>query len=196
MEVLKAIPVIVLIALALLAIYRGGRPIPEKKDQVPLPVTDRTYHGIQDDDEKSTADITFTHRASGDTRSISLYDDGVYEGKSDANDKKFDVQYHIHYYPFKIGLDLGWWGGIEPYHPEGDRPVDQGLRISPCRIAYGVLAPDLLIGTQSIGIGVSGYAPTGYATGIWKKVGIGGAWMADYHGGGGWMPYVSVTTSF
>lgn len=196
METLKAVPFIVLVFILGFAVYNGKKPLPQKVDQTPLTVTDRTFHGLEVNDDTSKADIEATCNKCGSKFGVSIFDDGVYQTKEQAANGSHTYKYIIHYKPVEVGLDLGWWGGIESFHRPEDNPVDMGLRISPCRLAWGVLALDGLIGTQSLGIGVSAYAPTGTVNGFWKKIGIGGAWMAGYHGGGGWVPYLSVTTTF
>lgn len=198
MEALKALPIILVLGIFVMAVYHGKKPLPNKGDQVALPVTERTFYGMEVNDDTSKADIKVTHLPSGNTWGISLYDDGVFQDPKQSTNSSFKYEYTVHYKPLEIGVDLGWWGGIQASsgEEESKRAVDMGIRFSPARLIYGVLAPDLLIGTQNAGIGCSAYLPTGVGKGIWKKIGIGGAWMGGYHGGGGWMPYASITTTF
>jgi hypothetical protein len=195
-EALKTLPFLALVVILALAVSRVGKPLPEKKDQVPLPVNHRTFTGMEVNDDTSSADIQITDLSNGNTASLSLYEDGVYEPKKQSAGSPFKFEYTVHLKPIKIGLDPGWWGGFQSFQGEDRNSFDMGFRLSPARLLYGVVAPDLLLGTQSAGIGASFYLPTTIGTGIWKKIGIGGAWMAGYHGGGGWMPYASVTTSW
>lgn len=196
MESLRAIPILLVFGLLFMAVYQGKKPLPNKGDQVPLPVTNRTYYGIEVRDDTPKADIEVTHLVSGDKWGISLYDDGVFQPPKQATNSAFSYTYEKHFKPLAIGLDLGWWGGIRQDRREEDNALDMGIRIAPAKIAYGVLSPDLLIGTESLGIGCSAYLPKDIGRGVWKKIGIGGAWMAGYHGGGGWMPYLALTTTF
>jgi hypothetical protein len=199
-EALKALPIILVMGIFVMAVYHGKKPLPNKGDQVALPVTNRTFYGMEVNDDTSKADIKVTHLPSGNSWGISLYDDGVYQDPKQSTNSSFKYEYSIHYKPLSVGIDLGWWGGVistdTGEEENRHRACDMGIRVSPARLLYGTLAPDLLVGTENIGIGASFYLPTGVGKGLWKKIGIGGAWMAGYHGGGGWMPFVSVTTTF
>lgn len=100
------------------------------------------------------------------------------------------------YAPFWApGLDLGTiagyrgGSGVEP----GTR-FNVGLRYSPVRLAYGVVAPDVVAGNQGAGVGVSIYPPRQLGR-FWRHWGVGVWEIAPYEGGPiGWCAGLSFST--
>ena len=94
-------------------------------------------------------------------------------------------------------FDIGAYAGSRVYNDSGDENgLDVGVRYSPVRFAYGIIAPDLLFSPRQAGIGVSFYAPTQTVAPFYQHLGIGLGYFADYHGGSGWTPYLSLSTRF
>jgi hypothetical protein len=199
-----SLPVLVLAAFAALIYFGHSGRTPDKGTQVALVPSASTWEGIRTNDDKPEATLAIT-APNGDHFSLSLYADGVpYQerAQSDAN-AKLDVpwkyEYTIHHYPLDFGVDIGAWAGFRLDHAPEDKRSDAfdiGLRISPARFAYGVISPDLLVSPSQAGVGCSFYAPTQTVAPIWQHVGIGLAYVADYHGGSGWCPYLSLSTRF
>lgn len=73
--------------------------------------------------------------------------------------------------------DIGAFAGYRPAsrHSTELDPFTAGLRFSPLRLGYGIVAPDLVITNQWAGAGASFYLPEGLAGVEWKHFGV-GAW--------------------
>ncbi len=79
------------------------------------------------------------------------------------------------YYFGKTHWDLGAFAGFRPASRghEGLDPFTAGVRFSPCRLGYDVIAPDLVITNQWAGAGVSFFAPERFVGPDWKHLGLG-----------------------
>ena len=207
MQFTKALPVIAILAVLFLVASSVKGRAPEKENQVALTPTADTYLGVRNHDDRPEADIQVTC-PHGDHWSLSLYDGGLpYQDRTqaDANaakDRKdWTYKYTVHRYTIDYGTDLGSWLGFRSSRATAtqasDTGLDCGLRLSPVRLVWGVLAPDILWSPNQVGIGASVYAPAQTVAPFWQHVGLGLGYMADYHGGGGsWMPYASLSTRF
>jgi len=157
----------------------------------------RLQWDAQTSDGKDKADVytEFTSRKSGERLGIGLYDGGrvmrirdedapLWEYTSNRYTALWDASY----------WDVGAWVGARP---AADPPADIGIRLSPVRTLYGVLSPDLLIGSRSSGVGASAYVPPGWIPRSWDRFGLGVGYLVDYGGdGSGWSPYLSLSTRF
>lgn len=105
-----------------------------------------------------------------------------------------------YHFPFD---DLGTFAA---YNPGGrsdpssqgrtyDDSLVVGLRASPCRILYGTIAPDFLIGAHEVGLGASFYAPVDYFGHqfVHWGLGVGRLWSLD-QGRPGNVIYLSFST--
>ena len=64
-----------------------------------------------------------------------------------------------HQYLYDPGFDIGTFAG----YGGGDLPHFQvGVRLSPVRLAWGVLAPDVAFTSTAAGVGLSAYPPAAY----------------------------------
>lgn len=208
MEFLKGLPVIGIILALVLIAYSSKSAGPEKKDQVPLKVTANTYSGIEYDDDKSEADVELTS-PHGDKWALSVYDGSMlYEGKlqaaanqaaADRGEGKWTYKYIVHRRPIDFNIDLGAWAGFRSSGVagrSGEAGFDIGLRLSPVRLGWGMLAPDFLLSPHQAGIGASLYAPTRTVSPFWQHIGIGLGYCVDFDGGSGWVPYAAISTRF
>jgi hypothetical protein len=97
------------------------------------------------------------------------------------------------YRPVTTGLrlqaDLGAFAGFSTQGPVA------GFRISPCRI-FENISPDILLGTQVLGAGVSIYPPRGYGQAWVRHVGAGVGLATDMRGSTGPLAYLSLSTTF
>ncbi len=89
-----------------------------------------------------------------------------------------------------VGLVMGPSVGSTGPH------VDTGVRLSPCRL-FDLLAPDLLIGREAAGVGISAYPPPEVFGHVFQHLGIGCGWVWSYdRGNGALMPYASLSIVF
>ena len=70
----------------------------------------------------------------------------------------------------------------------GDGHLHVGIRYSPIRLVYGLIAPDVTLTTDAVGAGVSVYPPVSAVGPEWHKLGIGVWYGVPFKGGGaaGW----------
>ena len=189
-------------------IYFGGHGrAPDKENQVALVPTADTYLGVRSYDDKPEGTLKVT-APNGESWATSLYADGVpYQDKSQAADSRgWKYEYTIHRYPADTDHDFGAWAGFRVSNTRSDDAsgdssrndsgIDIGIRYSPTRLFYGVVAPDLLVSPHQAGIGVSLYAPAQTVNHTLQHFGLGVGYMAGFDGGGGWMPYGSLSIRF
>lgn len=187
--------VVVGIFASLVYVGAHGRA-PDKKNQTALKPTDNTYIGIRnyDDHPEGTVEIT---APSGDSWGLSLYAGGLpYQAKGQDGTSKWTYKYTVHRYPVDYDTDLGAWAGARLQPKEHESGFDIGLRYSPVRLCYGILAPDVLASPRQAGLGVSAYPPAQSVGHNWQHVGVGLGYVVDYSGGHGWIPYFSLSTRF
>ncbi len=100
-------------------------------------------------------------------------------------DAKPDVTIDVirHEYLYDPGFDIGTFGG---YAVSGTVPRFQvGLRYSPVRLSWGILAPDVVASQTAAGVGLSVYPPSTYFGRWWDHFGLGGWYVAPYDGSHG-----------
>ena len=205
MDTHPSIPVIVLAIFASLIYFGHGSRSPDKGTQVALVPTATTWDGVRSNDDKPEGTLAFKS-PSGDAFALSLYAGGVpyqereqFDANSDASKPHWSYTWTVHRYPIDYGLDLGAWAGFRLERGESeDRSTafDIGLRLSPVRFGYGIVSPDLLVSPNQAGVGVSIYPLAQSVRQDWQRLGVGIGYVADYHGGSGWCPYLSLSTRF
>lgn len=196
----------------LLAGMAKGR-MPYKENEVPLEPTSSTYVGSRYYDNRPDASLSVWSPA-GDRWDCSLYPDGLlYEPKGQGTApgkpgeaqgageaqgvKPWRYELVVHRYPFDWTTDLGAWAGFHTDTESQSGELDIGLRYSPIRLAYGVIAPDILVSPNQAGIGGSLYMPAQSTHGVWNSLGVGLGYAVEFDGGGdGWLPYLSLSTRF
>jgi hypothetical protein len=201
------VPVAVLAVFGCL-IYLGGRGnLPNKGTQVPLVPTENTWIGTRSHDDKPESDFDI-QSPDGDHFGLSIYAGGVpYQERVQAESGKsgdkpgWSYKWTVHRYPIDYDTDLGAWAGFrvastDGNKPEGETGLDIGLRYSPIRLGYGVVSPDILISPRQAGLGISVYPPAQTVRYPFNKLGLGLGYLADYDGGTGWSPYLSLSTRF
>jgi len=185
--------------------------MPTKEDQVALEPTSSTYLGSRYYDDRPEASLS-VWSPSGDRWDCSLYPDGLlYEPKGQGTatgkpgdppgeaegSKPWRYELKVHRYPFDWSTDLGAWGGFHTDPESESGKLDIGFRYSPIRIAYGVIAPDILVSPNQAGLGGSLYMPAQTTHGIWRHMGVGLGYTVEFDGGqSGWVPYVALSTRF
>jgi len=185
-----------LLGLLGLTLWGNSQPAPAEPDMTVVKQSVRLQWDSQNSDGKDRADVytEFTSNKSGERLGIALFDGG-----RELRIRNQDVglwHYESTRYTFLWDphWDLGAWAAARPGVNPG---YDLGVRISPARTFYGVLSPDLLIGSRCVGAGVSLYVPPGYIPRSWDRFGLGVGYVFDYSGAqDGWAPYVSISTFF
>lgn len=70
--------------------------------------------------------------------------------------------------------DAGGWAAVTAAGRSGLN-TEAGVRVSPCRLFYGSLAPDVVLSDRTAGVGISLFPPTRWVGQPWDHVGV-GAW--------------------
>lgn len=197
------IPIGLVILVVSFFYFSVGKRAPDIGDRATTPIDETTWTGIRAKGDKPDATIT-VQTSDGLTWTFYRYPGGLqYEDKPQLarQSREQVVQYTIHRYPIDWHTDLGLWVGFRVRetttdNPKGDVGLDAGLRISPVRLAWGTIAPDVLISPRQIGVGCSVYPLAQSVPPFYQKFGVGLAYLADYRGGSGWSPYLSLSTTF
>lgn len=190
---------VVIVGFGALIYFGAHGRAPDKGSQVALKPTDDTYLGVRSHDDRPEGTIQVSTPA-GDTWSLSLYAGGVpYQERGQESSKSgWSYKYTVHRYPIDFDHDFGAWAGfrVGKTDTSDTNGLDMGIRYSPVRFVYGVVSPDLLVSPRQIGVGASAYLPAQTVNHHFQHFGVGVGYMADYHGGSGWMPYLSLSTRF
>jgi hypothetical protein len=169
-------------------------PTAENTKIVPLKTTLQWDNQNAKGERKADYDATFTSKKTGEHLGISLYDNGRELRISDEDAPYWTFSGHRYAYGWDKHWDVGAFIAARPDCPPG---YDLGIRVSPARVLYGVLAPDLLVGSRSAGVGVSVYAPADLIPRDYGRFGLGLGYLADYSGDrAGVAGYLSVSTHF
>jgi hypothetical protein len=196
-----ATPILVIAAFAALVYFTAARRrAPDKGTQVPLEVTSHTWSGTRTHDDKPESSLEVV-APSGDKFTLSLYDGGLLyqeRAQADANQGKEGWAYKwiVHRYAVDYDTDAGAWAGFRVKGSGETSGLDVGLRYSPVRFLYGVVAPDILVSPEQAGVGVSVYPFSQSVPSFFQHTGAGLGYLADYDGGSGWVPYLSLSTRF
>lgn len=186
--------------------YSGGPRSSPRKDYSPLTVTAAKYESTRYNGDRPDATITVypPSNHNGPWR-LGVFDGTLlYEPKDQAGaaeGAKWEYDYTQHRYAFDYTKDIGAWVGFRVArtttdNDKGDVGLDVGIRFSPLRVAYGVISPDLLVSPRQAGVGVSFYPLSQSVAPMFQHFGVGVAYMADYRGGAGLSPYISLSTRF
>ena len=192
-------PGLIFVVLGLFAalVYFGsdGRA-PDKGTQTALEVTDNSYLGLRNDDDRPDGTLE-VFSPTGASWSTSVYDGGVLYQERAQRDAKdgWTYKYTVKRYASDWRPDPGAWAGIRAADDtNGESGIDIGIRYSPVRYFYGVVSPDILVSTHQAGLGISFYTPSQTVHPLLQKFGIGLGYCADYHGSSGWTPYISLSS--
>jgi hypothetical protein len=139
---------------------------------------------------KSDADRTLDFKdAHGRTVARVLERDGVFY---DPEGSRFSTVSTDDLYFAKPQYDIGAFSGFRPASRGIDEldPFTAGLRFSPIRLCYDVVAPDVVITNDWAGAGASVYLPERFVGSDWKHLGLGAWYGWPYRGRedgpGGW----------
>lgn len=210
MDILKYIPIFVLVAI----IVAGLWPHPLKAsiaNNIPIPIDHTELTGIRNGNDLPMRSIEITPSSTApfiidiDRRGEPSLRPGSFGSSTGSKIKGSATSGllsapQIKTYrtenepPIDICDDIGAWASVRLSPVK--RPIDIGIRYSPIRLAWDVVAPDALLSPNAIGIGVSLYLPNRIAKAPWSDIGIGGAWLTDFDGGHGFTPYISLSHRF
>ncbi len=79
--------------------------------------------------------------------------------------------------------DVGAFGGYRDSANPDTADFAVGLRLSPARLLYGTVAPDLVLAKDWAGAGVSAYLPEELVGRLASHIGIGAWYGVPFHGG-------------
>jgi hypothetical protein len=177
-EPFVAIGVMGLIALTF---WLASTPPPTINGEVLIPEKHKNVHLIRHKDEVDGT-LEVIHKPSGDKFKTDFVDNNHYQQPSQKDSGKWGTSLSRDYYLIDPGLDWGTYAGWASDHKRdhGDSDFKVGLRFSPARLLFGTVAPDLLIGSDAAGVGVSVYPPKSFFGGGWNHVGIGVGRVYDY----------------
>ena len=199
------VPAIAAAIIALLALKSS--PAPPIGD-IP-PVETKHEYPLYRDDKGADAEVVASGPAGGELGRW-LLDDGQLFGPVDRDGRKLegDALAHVNativltervYDPFWAPggferLDLGTFAGYRGGSDAAGERFETGLRYSPVRTLWGTLAPDLVVGRYSAGIGASFYPPRQLGR-FWRHWGVGIWETAPYEGTGiGWCAGLTFST--
>lgn len=200
-----AIPFIGIAVIAFL-VYTGAGPRAQpRSNYVPLKVTDNKTEGARSNGNAPDATLKITTPDGKDSWRLAVFDGSLlYEPKEQADrpaSEQWTYEYRINRYGLDYTRDIGAWAGFRVSetttdNDKGDVGLDVGIRYSPVRLGYGVISPDILVSPRQAGVGVSFYPPAQSVSPLLQHFGLGVAYMADYRGGSGLVPYLSLSTRF
>lgn len=171
--------------LLLLALH--GRPAPKIDNAEPAKTGFPRLHLWRgESDADRSLDIKDTD---GGPRGRVLERDGVFY---DPHGTTLETTVVNDLYLVKTHWDVGTFAGYRNASRgvEDLDPLTAGLRFSPVRLGYDVIAPDLVLSSQWAGAGFSFYLPGHLAGPHWKHLGVGFWYGYPFHGSsdspGGW----------
>jgi hypothetical protein len=131
---------------------------------------------------------------------LTLYESAgeIYTTPDDPALKDYTVKDQRQVPQLYIGLDVGTYLGVmlNGSLASGDSRVDTGVRISDGRI-FDLFSPDLLIGREAAGVGLSAFPPAELFGHYWQHLGAGIGEVWDYHSGHAHtLPYISLSIQF
>jgi len=137
-------------------------------------------------------------------RDLVLLDGSLYDKEVAADvskklaDKGFRVSFTPDYYFIDAErLDLGTWAGVRTASSDIIPRGQVGVRYSPARLGFGLLAPDIVASRDVGGVGLSLFPPPRYCGRVWSHFGL-GAWYTfpfrDSSSGPSWCYGLSFST--
>lgn len=144
--------------------------LPEGTQEAPH----RVEHGLYRDDNAKDEQISLSDREGVHLGDLFLRDGRVLEPSEKPN--SFATEWTSYRYLLDLSPDVGTWAGV--YRGSRVSRLQYGLRLSPGRLLYRVVSPDLVVGEESAGLGFSLYTP---ALGpFWSHTGIGAWYVYPY----------------
>ncbi len=167
--------------LVALAFWLSGEAPPTLNGQDLIVPKHKNVHLIRSKGEVDGT-LEVTHKPSGDKFKTDFLDNNHYQTPAQEKSGKWDTSISRDFYFIDPGLDWGTYAGWATGHKKdpGDSDFKVGLRFSPARLMFGTVAPDLLIGSDAAGLGVSVYPPKSFFGGGWNHVGLGIGRIYDY----------------
>jgi hypothetical protein len=141
------------------------------------------FHVVRHGDQVDGT-VEVTHVASGDKFTADVSSGQFYQTPDQADSDKWSTRVLRDRYLIDPGFDIGTFAGAYMGgSTENHDGMAVGIRYSPVRLLYGTTAPDLLIGQDGAGVGLSLYPPPDYFGHNWSHFGIGFGRLWDYQGG-------------
>lgn len=171
-----------LTALALYFVFQKGAPSVANK--VLIPETTPRFHLFRSEDQ-GHGSLTATDRETGATLGEYVTDRAgrVHETPEQAASGRIKLTRTADYFALDPSLDLGAWAGYWNHGTASDSrsaPWQAGIRISPVRLAFDVVAPDAVLSADGLGAGLSIYPPASWST-RWCHIGVGAWYLVPFH---------------
>lgn len=207
MKLLQLAPFVLIVGAV---VYLGATTAPRapKHNADAVPETRPRLNLLRRGDDMPSATLRIESKDSGSKAVVDLYrDGGIFvrrtEGPATAaptDETLVAPKYHFELerqaYLLDYQWDIGAWMALRLARRGEESALDVGIRASPGRLLYGVVSPDFLVSPYMAGAGVSLYLPDTVRAGTLNRLGVGAAWLADYHGRTGFAPYVSLSLRF
>jgi hypothetical protein len=149
-----------------------AQPPPSVDGMVPIPYETTRLHGWKGPSDGEGL-LTITNRSGDTVAQYVVGDSGVlHEDPGQQREGQFRAS-------FEPSLYIGrWWFDVGAFAAANTEDQYLGLRISPARLFYGTVAPDIVGSESSIGLGVSVFPPA-RNVGDWSHIGVGCWYLHD-----------------
>jgi hypothetical protein len=147
------------------------------------PGTKEVAHHIATGIMRESNDVDETIKISDekgiDLGHLFIRDGRMLEPTSPAEPNKFSTERTEYRYLIDLRSDIGVWSGAFLGSGETNR-IQYGLRYSPTRLLYGTVAPDLIVGEEAAGLGISVFPATDRCGRFWLHTGLGAWYVIPY----------------
>lgn len=176
---------LLLIGVFAMTVWLTSDPVETVRGKEPV-ATDIKPHLIRKEQEVDGT-LVVTHKPSGDRFVADVLDRQLFQSPEQRDSTVWDAKLDRESYLIDPGIDVGAFIGPSfgsEGRDDGEVPVEMGLRLSPVRLLYGTVSPDLLVTTDGYGAGVTVFPPPDRFGRIWNNLGLGVGRLWDYDGDG------------
>lgn len=167
---MKQLPLVVLLGLVLLTLFMMSAPVAPLPSGATPVETKHAFELFRTRDEIDGM-VTIQDRAGAPLGQYYLSGSQLYQDPGLEQPAKLTltrVRYLI-----DPALDLGAFAAGSAI--QGQDRFQAGLRVSPVRLGYGLVAIDAVVSQDQVGLGASVYPPPDYFGPAWRHIGV-GAW--------------------
>jgi len=138
------------------------------------------FHATWKKGQNTDATITIKDKKSGDTLWFgSLDSERLYATPDTLSGSTLEVSTVNDHY---LGETTNDWGVWTAYTKADPHHWQSGVVYSPCRVAYGTLAPGIYASQWAAGVGISFYPPEGYLPSVFSQTGLTAGYLFPYSG--------------
>jgi hypothetical protein len=170
------------------------QPAPTVKDKVPVSYEPTRLHWRWKDDTDGISSLGLDNRSTRERVADYVAGDGgvLHQSPEQERDGVLAAKVTPDLYLGKWQLDVG--PILAGSAVDNTSAIQAGIRYSPCRLAFGVIAPDIIATNDLIGAGVSLYPPERSVGPTWSHFGL-GLWYGAPWDGGNPGPVVGLSAS-